>query len=172
MPINRRWIRPRPSSNRSNGALQRELPLPVAVDRGRFTLEDYRLLLSQRLRDTRGDSIARGTTLHGPHRDEWRMLINGIDLGIYGSRGQSRTALLALKLAEVEWIRTRVGEWPVLLLDEVLSELDRTRRADLLEHLGAAEQALLTTTDPEMLPASFRSRAPTWRLEAGRLSPE
>jgi len=161
-----------PESNRSNGALQRELPLPVAVDRGRFTLEDYRLLLSQRLRDSRGDSIARGTTLHGPHRDEWRMLINGIDLGIYGSRGQSRTALLALKLAEVEWIRTRVGEWPVLLLDEVLSELDRTRRADLLEHLGAAEQAVLTTTDPEMLPASFRSRAPTWRLEAGRLSSE
>jgi DNA replication and repair protein RecF len=100
------------------------------------------------------------------------LLINGIDLGTYGSRGQARTGLLALKLAEVEWMRARVGEWPVLLLDEVLSELDRTRRADLLEHLGSAEQALLTTTDPEMLPATFRSQTLTWRLEAGTLRPE
>ncbi|MCX6026368.1 MAG: DNA replication and repair protein RecF [Chloroflexi bacterium] len=161
-----------PEADRGNGALQRELPLPVAVDRGRFALEDYRLLFAQRLRDSRSDSIARGTTLCGPHRDEWRLLINGIDLGTYGSRGQARTGLLALKLAEVEWIRARVGEWPVLLLDEVLSELDRTRRADLLEHLGSAEQAVLTTSDPEMLPASFRSQAPTWRLEAGTLRPE
>jgi len=161
-----------PEADRGNGALQRELPLPVAVDRGRLDLEDYRLLFAQRLRDSRSDSIARGTTLHGPHRDEWRLLINGIDLGTYGSRGQARTGLLALKLAEVEWIRARVGEWPVLLLDEVLSELDRTRRADLLEHLGSAEQAVLTTTDPEMLPASFRSRVPTWRLEGGTLRPE
>ncbi len=161
-----------PEADRGHGALQRELPLPVAVDRGRFALEDYRQLFAQRLRESRGDSIARGTTLYGPHRDEWRLLINGIDLGTYGSRGQARTGLLALKLAEVEWMRARVGEWPVLLLDEVLSELDRTRRADLLEHLGSAEQALLTTTDSEMLPASFRSQTPTWRLEAGTLRPE
>ena len=161
-----------PEADRGNGALQRELPLPVAVDRERFTLEDYRQLFAQRLRESRGDSITRGATLYGPHRDEWRLLINGIDLGTYGSRGQARTGLLALKLAEVEWMRARVGEWPMLLLDEVLSELDRTRREDLLEHLGSAEQALLTTTDAEMLPASFRKQTPTWRLEAGRLHPE
>lgn len=160
-----------PEGLRGEGATQREMPLPVSVDRARFTLDDYGVLFAARLRQTRGESILRGTTLHGPHRDELRFLINGIDLGTYGSRGQARTGLLALKLAEVEWMRSRVGEWPVLLLDEVLSELDRVRRADVLDHLGSAEQALLTTTDPEMLPESFRGRAPTWWLEGGTLRP-
>ncbi len=160
-----------PDRANGEGAVQRELPLPVSVDRARFALEDYRTLFAARLQHARGDSIVRGTTLHGPHRDEVRFMINGIDLGIYGSRGQARTGLLSLKLAEVEWMRARVGEWPVLLLDEVLSELDRARRADVLDQLEAAEQALLTTTDVEMLPEEFRGRTPTWWLESGTLRP-
>jgi DNA replication and repair protein RecF len=71
-------------------------------------------------------------TTIGPHRDDLRIAANSIDLGHYGSRGQVRTALLALKLAEVSWLQEKTGHWPVLLLDEIMAELDMKRRSDLL----------------------------------------
>ena len=106
-------------------------------------------------------------TLLGPQRDELRFLADGIDLGEYGSRGQVRTCLLALKLAEVEWMKARTGHWPVLLLDEVMAELDLQRRADLLAHLEQAEQAMLTTTDRTMFVPGFLEKAQTWEVNAG-----
>ena len=108
-------------------------------------------------------------TLTGPHRDEIRFLAGGIDLGTYGSRGQARTAVLALKLAEVDWMRARTGEWPVLLLDEVLAELDAARRAELLARLRGAEQVVMTTTDPGLFPPAFVQNASLWQVENGRI---
>ena len=118
----------------------------------------------------RGEEIARGVTTIGPHRDELRFLSNGIDLGIYGSRGQARTAMLALKLAEVAWMQTKTGEWPVLLLDEVLAELDLPRRSDLLERLSQCEQALLTTTDLDLFSTGFVQQAKLWNVQGGRIT--
>ena len=94
------------------------------------------------------------TTL-GPHRDEIRFLSNGIDLGYYGSRGQTRSALLSLKFSEVAWMKARTGESPVLLLDEIMAELDPQRREDLLSIVDEVDQAMLTTTDQFMFPADF-----------------
>ena len=91
------------------------------------------MVFLEKLEQLRGEEIARGVTTIGPHRDEIRFFANGIDLGDYGSRGQIRTTLLSLKLAEVEWMKDRTGEWPVILLDEVMAELDLQRRADLLQ---------------------------------------
>ena len=92
----------------------------------------------------------------------YAFLSNGIDLGIYGSRGQVRTAMLALKLAEVAWMQAKTREWPVLLLDEVLAELDIQRRSDLLERLSQCEQALLTTTDLDLFSPDFVQKARLW----------
>jgi DNA replication and repair protein RecF len=125
--------------------------------------------LVEKLRATRDEEIARGMTLTGPHRDEIRFLAGGIDLGTYGSRGQARTAVLALKLAEVEWMRAKTGEWPVLLLDEVLAELDTSRRAELLARLGAAEQVVMTTTDLGLFPKEFVDRARVWEVTNGQI---
>lgn len=121
------------------------------------------------LRAARGEDIARGSTSLGPHRDELRFLGNGVDLGSYGSRGQVRTTLLTLKLAELEWMEARSGFRPVLLLDEVLAELDETRRADLLSRLGEDQQVLLTTTDFNLFTPEFLSRAKRWEIESGML---
>jgi DNA replication and repair protein RecF len=77
--------------------------------------------------------------------------------------------MLSLKLAEVDWLRQRTGEWPVLLLDEVLAELDRERRQDLLARVGRSQQALLTSTDEGLFDDAFRRRATVWRVHAGRL---
>ena len=94
---------------------------------------------------------------------------NGIDLGNFGSRGQLRTALLALKLAEVSWLKEKNGVWPVLLLDEVLAELDDFRRQDLLNRLTKTEQSLLTTTDLNLFSEDFQQSANRWEISGGKL---
>jgi len=128
----------------------------------------------QALLARRADAIARGMTLTGPHRDGMCFVAGNpaqgtheVDLGIYGSRGQQRTAVLALKLAELEWMRKRTGEAPVLLLDEVLAELDAVRRCYLLAQVDSVEQALLTATDPGMFSAKFRERAVMMEVRGG-----
>ncbi|MFL7791144.1 MAG: DNA replication/repair protein RecF, partial [Anaerolineae bacterium] len=122
----------------------------------------------------RQDEIARGTTLTGPHRDEMRFTagspIQGtheVDLGTYGSRGQQRTAVLSLKLAELEWMKEQTKESPVLLFDEVLAELDATRRHYLLSQVNDVEQALLTATDLDMFSTEFREQAALWEVKGG-----
>jgi DNA replication and repair protein RecF len=146
---------------------QYALPMDTPVDRGGLELEDIRAGFHQRLQDNRVEEIARGVTSTGPHRDEMRFLANGIDLGDYGSRGQIRTALLALKLAEVAWMKDRSGHWPVVLLDEVMAELDASRRADLLAALDGSGQALLSTTDLNPFDPGFTARAEVWRVQGG-----
>ncbi|HEY4667856.1 MAG TPA: hypothetical protein VIH26_11180, partial [Anaerolineales bacterium] len=104
-------------------------------------------------------------------RDDLTLTVNGLDLRQYGSRGQNRTAMLSLKLAEAEWLVQRTGEHPVLLLDEVLAELDPQRRTDLLERLAAAPQALLTSADAQMFSGEILARSNVWQVRSGRLSP-
>ena len=114
--------------------------------------------------------MAAGMTLVGPHRDDVRFLIDDVDAGVYGSRGQQRTIALALKLAEVEFMHRRTGDYPVLLLDDVLSELDAQRRAFLMHALESGpQQSILTTTDLNALPNAFLQRCRLWRVEMGRL---
>ncbi len=115
------------------------------------------------------ESIQRGMTLSGPHRDELRLMINHRDAGLYGSRGQARTAVMALKLAELNWMHERIGEWPVLLLDEVIAELDSSRRAYLLERMNNTAQTLLTTAELEIFEPAFLERAAVWQVEDGRI---
>ncbi len=124
----------------------------------------------ERLLAQRKEEISRGVTTLGPHRDDLRFISNGIDLGNFGSRGQLRTALLAIKLAEVAWLKENTGHWPVLLLDEVLAELDDYRRQDLLERLSKTEQLLLTTTDLDLFSDKFRKTATRWEIQNGQLT--
>ncbi|MFN2216122.1 MAG: DNA replication/repair protein RecF [Anaerolineales bacterium] len=148
---------------------QISLPMATRVDRSRLTLEEIRERFLTRLREIRGEEISRGVTTIGPHRDEIRFLVNGLDLGDYGSRGQIRTALLALKLAEVQWMHDRTGHWPVILLDEVMAELDGHRRNDLLEHLSNCEQSMFTTTDLAPFSREFVASSTCWKINTGQV---
>ena len=147
------------------------LPIEASPERTAIPIHAIRQGFLAALGETRAEEIARGMTLIGPHRDDFRLRASGIDLRTYGSRGQNRTAMLALKLAEVDWMRQRSGEWPVLLLDEVLAELDVDRRQALLSRVDAADQAILTSADLQMFSGEFRSRATTWRIANGTISP-
>ena len=154
---------------RPNG--QFALRLDVPLDRSALDLEAITRGFSAALKKLRPEEINRGVTTIGPHRDDLRFLSNGVDLGDFGSRGQVRTTLLALKLAEVDWMKARTGEWPVILLDEVMAELDAERRADLMEALADSEQSLLTTTDERLFPDDFLEASTLWRVQGGAISP-
>ncbi len=133
--------------------------------------EVARQAFRSQLQALRSREVAAGMTLIGPHRDEVRFEINGVDCGIYGSRGQQRTAALSLKLAEVRLMRRETGEEPVLLLDDVLSELDEHRRGFLVHTLeNGAEQAIITTTDLHTLPEPFLRGSQLWQVEMGQLT--
>lgn len=151
---------------------QMNLPLAVDTRLASVSAKDLQSGMCRALQNRRREEIARGVTLIGPHRDDFRLRANGIDLRVYGSRGQNRTAMLALKLAEVAWIEARTGERPVLLLDEILAELDEERRADVLGRLHPDDQALLTTTDLGLFEAAFVRRARVWHIRGGALAPE
>jgi len=149
---------------------QIELPLENALDRSGVELKDIQDGYREKLLSSRSEDIYRGVTSQGPHRDEMRYLSNGIDLGNFGSRGQLRTAMLAIKLAEVNWLNEKNGDWPVLLLDEVLAELDDARRQDLLDRLAKTEQSLLTTTDLDLFSDEFKKSATQWKIKNGGLA--
>jgi DNA replication and repair protein RecF len=143
------------------------LRIDVPVDRSNMDVETVKQGFTNALKKLRSEEISRGVTTIGPHRDEIRFLSNGVDLGDYGSRGQVRTTLLSLKLAEVAWMKEKTGEWPVILLDEVMAELDAERRTDLLEALAESEQSMLTTTDSQSFSPEFLGSSSLWQVQAG-----
>ncbi|MBI5946502.1 MAG: DNA replication/repair protein RecF [Chloroflexi bacterium] len=151
--------------------LQLGLKIDTPIDRSGFELDEIQNGFSTRLKQIRNEEIARGVTTIGPHRDDLRFILNKADVSDYGSRGQIRTTLLALKLAEVEWMRERTGEWPVILLDEVMAELDIHRRADLLKYAGKGEQVLFTTTDLSLFTPEFVEQAEVWDVSGGVVTP-
>lgn len=124
------------------------------------------------LQTLRRRELAQGVNLLGPHRDDLAFMEGPVNLGTYGSRGQQRGAALALKLAELEAIESETGDQPILVLDDVLSELDPTRRAALLDATREIKQVILTTAEPESLPPDFSADATWLRVRGGALLPE
>src|SRR6056297_2196160 len=114
-----------------------------------YSLEDIKNVFLNKLKDDRNDEFERGYTLSGPHRDDSIFKINKVNVRKYGSQGQQRTVALGLKLAELEFMKSESGEYPVLLLDDVFSELDKTRKNTLLSIINDKIQTLITTTDSE-----------------------
>lgn len=96
--------------------------------------------------------ILRGNTGIGPHRDDLQLLLNGLSLRSFGSQGQQRSGALALKLSQLEYVHRELGEFPVLLLDDVMSELDDSRRAQLLLFIDGRVQTFVTVNDRELIP--------------------
>ena len=148
---------------------QLALDLEGVVPQRTADVGQVEMVFRRHLESLRRREIAAGMSLRGPHRDDIRFFSDGRDLRAYGSRGQQRTAALALKLAEVAVMSSELGEPPLLLLDDVMSELDGARRGALLELLANVTQAIVTTTDSEDFPSTFRSRSRHLRVVEGQL---
>ena len=125
----------------------------------------------QSLDAARDRELARGATLSGPHRDDLRIEIDGMPAGPFASRGQARTAVLSLRLAEARLLEQRRGDGPVILLDDVLSELDEARREKILRRAREYDQCLITT--PEVHPSDepLLAGAARFTLEDNTITP-
>lgn len=155
-----------------NDSHQIALGLNVPVEASDLSLlpvsqiaESFRAHLEQ----ARQEELARGVTLFGPHRDDFSFEANGIDLRTYGSRGQQRTAVLALKIAETQFMLQETGQQPILLLDEVMSELDSRRQRHLLQAMSSVQQSILTTTSWDIFEEAFLSQTLRLQVREGRV---
>ncbi len=122
--------------------------------------------IAEALFGARETDLRRLTTSVGPHRDDVQILVEGRDVRAYGSQGQQRTAALAMRLSELDVMKEETGEWPMLMLDDVMSELDPGRRRQLVSRLRGI-QTFITCTDAEDLAGAEVGQA--WKVENGAL---
>lgn len=132
--------------------------------------EQTRLIFKHLLTNNRKEEIKRGYTLFGPHRDDLVFKVNNVDIRKYGSQGQQRTTSLALKLAELEYMKSETGEYPILLLDDVFSELDQKRSNTLLNLIDGKIQTFITTTDLTTLDNLKQDNYSFFQVEKGVLT--
>jgi DNA replication and repair protein RecF len=125
--------------------------------------------LAQAVQNSLAEDLRRGSTSVGPHRDDVRILLDGREARAYGSQGQQRTAVVSLKLAEAAMVAARTGERPVLLLDDVLSELDGERRAALLRQVAGEGQVIITSVEAGPFPPELMSSARVWTVAGGEI---
>ncbi|MFD2679640.1 DNA replication/repair protein RecF [Bacillus seohaeanensis] len=122
-----------------------------------------------KFKQIRQREIDRGVTLVGPHRDDLQFIVNGRDVQTFGSQGQQRTTALSVKLAEIELIHSEIREYPILLLDDVLSELDDYRQSHLLNTIQGKVQTFVTTTSVDGIDHHTLNEAATYHVEAGTM---
>ncbi|MFN4152953.1 MAG: DNA replication/repair protein RecF, partial [Candidatus Sericytochromatia bacterium] len=130
------------------------------------TLKDSIL---EHLSKKRSAEIARGQSLYGPHRDDINFFINEKEAKTFGSQGQQRTLVLSLKLAEINYIKEKTGETPILLLDDVMAELDHKRQKHLLELVGNNTQTFISTTHLEDFSESWLKSSSVLKISEGQI---
>ena len=116
------------------------------------------------------DDIMRGSTKIGPHQDDLEFYINDLDAKMYASQGQQRSIVLSLKLAEINYLKTKTGTYPVLLLDDVLSELDKNRQLKLLDAINENVQTFITTPTISDIKEDLLKKAKVFKIENGNIS--
>jgi DNA replication and repair protein RecF len=141
-----------------------ELTLRYVTNAPRAAGESPRDALARRLVETAEKEVWNGSTVIGPHRDDLAFDLAGRDLGSFASRGQQRTAILAFKLAELDLLTALDGHPPLLLLDDVFSELDPERRSHLVRRIAELPQAFVTTTTPDDLDPALLAIAHGWEV--------
>jgi len=132
--------------------------------------EDWSDALMSALHQSSGEEIRRGATLYGPHRDDFRILLQGFEARLYASQGQQRTCALSLRLSEVALVESVRDEPPIVLLDDVFSDLDPARRRHLVEFLTPRTQTFITCTDLSAFDESTLRDAALFEVQAGTVS--
>lgn len=142
-----------------------KITLPAAND----SPEQLYQILKKQYTTHRDKEIFQGNTLYGPHRDDFKFIVNEQNVQLYGSQGQQRTAALAVKLAEVNLMKNRIGEYPILLLDDVLSELDSKRQTNLLRAFQQKVQIFLTTPSLNDITRQLIKDPKVFRIQQGKV---
>ena len=153
----------------SNGSEALKIKYAPNIKYESSTQEELQKELELLFEENLTKEMERMQTLIGPHRDDITFSINDFDVQTYGSQGQQRTTALSVKLAELELIRQEVGEYPVLLLDDVLSELDENRQAHLLTSIRDRVQTFVTTTSISDINHAIMNDMKTFAVEQGQV---
>jgi len=161
---------PLAAAHREIAPEETELRLRYSSNAERGPGESNEDALRRRLRETADKEVWNGATLVGPHRDDFLFVSGERELTEFASRGQQRTAILALKLAEMDVLTALDGRPPLLLLDDVFSELDPERRAHLVRRIGDLPQAIVTTTTPDDLDPALVEASTLWRVKPGSVT--
>lgn len=135
-------------------------------------LNDKEIMINEikdRLDKNYDKEILYGNTLIGPQRDDFSILLNGNDISFYGSQGQMRIAILSVKLSEIDIIFNKFGEYPVILLDDIFSELDVDNRNKLIKYLNCDRQVIITTTDIENINEELVNNAKLFKIDNGKV---
>src|SRR5699024_9950695 len=133
------------------------------------SIDDMKLKMKEKLTENFSTEKKLGTTLTGPHRDDLEFYLNDINLKNYGSQGQQRMAVLALKLSEVQMILKKTEETPILLLDDVFSELDQQKKNNLLKYIQGNIQTIITTTDLDQVDPSIVDESKLIKISHGNV---
>src|SRR5213080_2455307 len=141
----------------------------VAGERLEIAYEGPPENLAEAVHNSIAEDLRRGSTSIGPHRDDLSIRLDGQEARSFGSQGQQRTAVVSLKLAEAALMERRAGERPVLLLDDVLSELDGDRRSALLRRVAGEGQVIITSAEMGPFPADLITGARVWSVNSGRI---
>ena len=152
-------------------AAARHLDLRAPDDPAEVLSLTYAPADSETLRESRARDLARGSTSVGPHRDDLLIDLDGRPAANFASRAQQRVAALSMRLAEADYLAEQSDDSPILLLDDVFSELDPPRRSRTADAVSAVEQVILTTADPHVIPFSSHDLAASFEIADGELRP-
>ena len=134
-------------------------------------IDNSRDNLLEKLNKNINKEIQYKMTLIGPNRDDFCFYLNDKNLSLYGSQGQMRSAIIALKMSEVFLFTDKVGDSPILLLDDMFSELDINKRNNILANLTHDVQTIITTTDIDNINENIRKKANVYEIKDGKLFP-
>ena len=131
-------------------------------------IQDFNKYLNENI----DKDVLYGLTLIGPHRDDFKFFIGDKEMGVYASQGQLRAAVLALKLSEIEIFRKNTDDEPILLLDDIFSELDLKKKNRLIKYIIDDVQTIITTTDLHMIDEVLVNKAKIFEVESGKIVKE
>ena len=137
------------------------------VDLEDFSKEKIRKNLINKYKNSLKKEIENGMTIYGPHRDDLQFLIDNDDIKIYGSQGQQKISIIALKLSEIEIFKEITDTYPILLLDDVFSELDIKNRNKLIDYINKDMQVIITTNDTRGINRKFLEEAKIFKVKDG-----
>ncbi len=134
-----------------------------------FNEEKVKNILIKKFKDNLDRDIFTSSTNFGPHKDDFSFYLNDTDLKMFGSQGQHRSAVLSLKLSEIEIFKQKINDTPILLLDDVFSELDDTKKNNLIKYINSDIQAIVTTTDIKEISKCLLNNSYIYQINKGKI---
>ncbi|MBE6150606.1 MAG: DNA replication/repair protein RecF [Firmicutes bacterium] len=139
------------------------------VEFNNFEFAEIKNVLKEKYRKNQQREIAMGMTLYGPHRDDFTFTIEGNDIKIYGSQGQQKLAFIALKFSEIPIFKEKTGTKPIILLDDIFSELDKTKKNKLIQYIDNDYQVIITSNDTKDISKKILKDANIFKIQDGKI---